>query len=310
MVGSQFNHCFLSLEDLRLPLLLNGVGNTQAVVNLRELLVGCKECDDAKRKVVQADIVRRFRSQSLRGHVGQGARAGCEIGELLRVKVEEPRHPQVRYLGAHVGREENVAGREVAVHYGRVPGVQVQQTVRDVFEDVQSDGERHERVGQQTLLQVHVQVLQNEGEVARDRPVVHAEELDDVGVTDATEKEALGTEALLYRCSSSAGGARHGYLAVGEDVVKTLGDARHAVDAHLVHGAEAARAPPLPVLQPLQLPDHVARQLLVHPPSTVSIYGETGRRFDRCLKFMASMFRSAPCHLSRPEFKGQLLVTQ
>ena len=80
-------------------------------------------------------------------------------------------------------------------------------------------------------------MLQNQRQVAGVWPIVHAEKLDDVGVADATEEEALGAETFLDRISRV--GTRYGYLAVGEDVVEAFGDARHAVDSHFIDGAEA-----------------------------------------------------------------------
>ena len=142
---------------------------------------------------------------------------------------------------------------------GRVLAVEVEETVRDVHQHGQLDGERHVLVRLQALLQVHVQVLQDQREVARVRAVVHAEELDDVRVADAAQEKALVAEALS---DGAAVDARH--RVVGEDVVEPFRDARHPVDPHLVHGAKASRAFLVALLQPLQVFDHVPSQLLIH----------------------------------------------
>ena len=49
--------------------------------------------------------------------------------------VEDPGHTQIRYLGCHVGSEEDIVGREISVNDGRGLAVEVVQTKRHIMKD-------------------------------------------------------------------------------------------------------------------------------------------------------------------------------
>ena len=119
------------------------------------------------------------------------------MAQHLGLQVEHLGYPQVRYLPRQVPGEHDVAGGEAAVDDGRVSGVEVEESARHVKEDGQLDGDIYVRVRLEALVELHVHVLRDESDVQRPRgTTVHTYELEDVGVPQFAQGDALAAEPL------------------------------------------------------------------------------------------------------------------
>ena len=101
----------------------------------RPLVGGEVHHEDAEREGVDFRVVVRLQREGLWRHVGGRAGRLRQVQAATGLKLDHARDAKVADLGRHVGREQHVVGREVAVDDGRGVPVQVGQAQRHVAED-------------------------------------------------------------------------------------------------------------------------------------------------------------------------------
>ena len=90
-------------------------------------------------KLIDTRIIFGVGYHHLWWHVCWGTRSLGHATDLKRGKVEDPGHTQIRDLGCHVGREEDIVGREISVNDSRNLAMEVAQAQRHIMKDRVAD---------------------------------------------------------------------------------------------------------------------------------------------------------------------------